>query len=278
MHQKKSLPVLVVFLSLGLVGGCNWFNSRDNLNRGVQAYQASNYPLAVEHFQAALEFDPEVPNAELYLGLSYAGQYVPQIPDTENFADLAIETYLSVLEREPDNTTAIGGLAAIYQSRLDLDNARSYYERWAEVDPENATAHYSAGSVNWHIVNLSNPELTLGDPLAALPLTAEETAMSEEELEAAMAAEDDDIRGLVEVGQQSLDRALELDGNYEDAMIFKNLLYRVLANMIPDDTEDEEALARREEFVALADEWFEEANQARIRNQEEAATEFGVVE
>ncbi len=278
MQHKKSLPALVVFLSLGLVGGCNWYNSRDNLNRGVQAYAASNYPLAVEHFQTALEFDPEVPNAELYLGLSYAGQYVPQIPDTESFADLAIETYLSVLDRDPENTTAIGGLAAIYQSRLDLDNAREYYERWAEVDPENPTAHYSAGSINWHIVNLSNPELVFDDPLATLPLTAEEEAMSEEELEAAMAAERDEITQLVEVGQQALDRAIELDENYEDALTMKNLLYRVLAHMIPVDTDDEEALARREELVALADEWFDEATAARERNQEEATAEFGVVE
>lgn len=277
MRQKKFL-LAVGLLSLGMLGGCNWLRARDSLNKGVQAYGASNYPSAVEFFTAALEADPEVPNAELYLGLSYAGQFIPNFstPENDRFAELAIETYESVLQREPENATAIGGLAAIYQSQLELDSAREYYQRWAQVSPEDATAHYSAGSINWHMLNISNPELTTGDPAASLPLTADQEAMNEEELAGDMAARRLEIAALVESGHQALDRAIELDPNYEDALTMKNLIYRISANMIPEDSEDESELARREELIALADEWFEEANQARIRNAEAAASEFGV--
>lgn len=279
LRHKKFLPAFVGLLSLSLLGGCNWLRARDNLNKGVQAYASSNYGSAVEYFQTALEFDPEVPNAELYLGLSYAGQFIPNFSTPENtrFAELAIETYESVLSKDPNNTTAIGGLAAIYQGMDDLDGASEYYQRWAGVSPDDPVAQYSAGSINWHIVGNIAPELAFG-PEAALPLTAEEEAMSEEELAAAQAAEREEIARLIEEGQQALDRSLELDPNYEDAMTFKNLFYRMSAEMIPADTEDEEQLARREELIALADEWFEEANQARARNAVEAASEFGVVE
>jgi hypothetical protein len=117
------------------------------------------------------------------------------------------------------------------------------------------------------------PELVYG-PDAALPLTAAEEAMSEEELDAAQAAKRQEILTLIEEGQQALDRALELDANYEDAMTFKNLLYRMLGNMIPEDTEDEEELARRDELFAQADEWYTAAAEARQRAAEEAASEF----
>ena len=108
MRQKKFL-LAVAILSLGLLGGCNWLRARDSLNKGVQAYGASNYPVAVEFFAAALEADPEVPNAELYLGLSYAGQFIPNFstPENNEFARLAIESYESVLAKDPNSTTAI---------------------------------------------------------------------------------------------------------------------------------------------------------------------------
>lgn len=267
---------VIGLVSFGLLSGCQWLEARDNLNKGVAAYGASNYSLAAEHFQTALELDPDLPNAELYLAMAYAQQYIPNFatPENELLAEQAIATYESVLEKDPANPTAIGGLASIYQNQDKLEEAREWYLRQVEVSPEDPVAHYSAGSIIWHIVGNIAPELALSDPTAALPLTAEEEAMSEEEYAAHIAERNAEIMTLVEDGQQALDRALELDPNYEDAMTFKNLLYRIEANMIPEDTENEQDLARREELIALAEEWIAEANAARVRNQEEAAADF----
>jgi tetratricopeptide (TPR) repeat protein len=279
MWQNKLQVAVMGLLSLALLGGCNWLGARDNMNKGVQAYGNSNYTAAVDYFSTAMELDPEVPNAELYLALSYAGQFIPNFPTPENnaVADQAIATYDSVLDKEPTNTTAIAGLASIYQGQDDLEGARRYYLLQAEISPENPVAHYSVGSINWNVVGNLAPELVYG-PDAALPLTAEQEAMSEEELAAEEAAEREEIMTLIEEGQQSLDLALELDPNYEDSMTFKNLLYRMAAGLIPEDTEDEEALARKEELVAQADDWFNQAMETRARNAEEAASEFGVVQ
>ena len=279
MRQKKLQVAVIGLLSLALLGGCNWLGARDNMNKGVQAYSASNYTAAVDYFSTAMELDPEVPNAELYLALSYAGQVIANFSTPENnaLADQAIATYESVLEKEPINTTAIAGLAAIYQGQDDLEGAREYYLLQAEISPENPVAHYSVGSINWNVVGNLAPELVYG-PEAALPLTAEQEALSEEELAAEQAAQRDEIMALIEEGQQALDLALELDPNYEDSMTFKNLLYRMSAGLIPEDTEDEEALARRQQLFAQADDWYEQALETRDRNAEAAASEFGVVQ
>jgi tetratricopeptide (TPR) repeat protein len=275
MRQKKLQLALVGLLSIGLLGGCNWLNSRDNFNKGVQAYSSSNYPAAADYFTEALALDPDIPNAELYLALSYAQQFIPNFSTPENnaMAQMAIDTYESVLSKDPANTTAIAGLAAIYQGLDDLEGARDYYLRQAEISPEDPVAQYSVGSINWNVVGNMAPELVYG-PDAALPLSAEEEAMSEEELEAAQAAKREEMVALIEEGQQALDRALELDPDYEDAMTFKNLLYRMLAGMIPEDTENEDELARREELIAQAEEWFAKADEARRLAAEEAASEF----
>ena len=189
MRQNKLQVTVIGLLSLALLVGCNWLNARDNMNKGVGAYSSSNYTAAVDYFSTALELDPEVPNAELYLALSYAGQFIPGFPTPENnvFAELAIATYQSVLDKAPRNTTAIAGLAAIYQGQDDLEGAREYYLLQAEISPENPVAHYSVGSINWNVVGNLAPELVYG-PDAALPLTAEQDDMSEEELAAEQAA------------------------------------------------------------------------------------------
>ena len=220
-------------MALGLVG-CDQLRARDNLNKGVRAYGESDYQGATAFFEEATQLDPELTNAELYLGMAYLQQFVPG-------ADLAIETFQSVLQKDPTNTTAIAGLASVYQNTNRLDLARESYLRQAEISPEDPVAHYSVGSVNWLLIFSGS----VVDP--------------------------EEVTSLIEEGQMHLDRALELRETYEDAMSYKNLLYRQAAELIPEDTEDEEALARREELVATADEWFDRALETRQRNAELAA-------
>lgn len=243
MRDKKLFFVLSGFLSLSILG-CDYLGARDNLNKGVRAYGESDYQGAAEFFREATALDPELTEAELYLGMAYLQQFVPgQVgPDNQRNADMAIQTFESVLQRDPNNTTAMAGLASIYQNTNQIDLARASYVRQAEIAPDDPVAHYSVGSVNWMMVFNKTVER---DP--------------------------EEIASLIEEGQMHLDRALELRGNYEDAMSYKNLLYRQAAELIPEDTEDEEALAQREELLAMADEWFNRALETRQRNAELAA-------
>jgi tetratricopeptide (TPR) repeat protein len=211
------------------------------MNNGVRAFRETNYSAAAEYFTQALEFDPEVPNGRLYLGLSYFQQYVPgmQSPENARVADQAIEVLEGILEGEPMNATAIAALASIYQNQLDLERAHDYYILQTQATPDDAVAFYSVGSVNWWI--LSTPSVAEG-------LT------------------DEDKMAYIEEAQEYLDRALELNPLHENAAVMKNLQYRQEALLIPDDTEDEELLARRDELIAMADEWFDRALEIREEN------------
>jgi hypothetical protein len=66
---------------------------------------------------------------------------------------------------------------------------------------------------------------------------------------------------LVNEGLEYLDKALALNSDYEDAMAYKNLLYREKARL----TENE---GEKTQLIAQADEWFNKALETRKRLQE----------
>jgi tetratricopeptide (TPR) repeat protein len=238
--QRLALAVLAL-LALASVS-CAKLQARDNLNKGVRAFRDAKYDAAINYFQEAIKLDPSLTNAELYLATAYSQQYIPgaQSEDNQKNADLAIQTFERVLQREPDNVSAVAGLASIYQNSTQLEKAREYYIKYTQLEPQNAEAHYGVGSVNWIIVfDKANP------------------APPERKTE------------LIEEGQTHLDRALSINPNYEDAMTYKNLLYREKANL----TQNEE---EKKQLIAQADEWFNKALDTRKKNAEKKAGPGGI--
>ena len=241
MRYTKLMLGFLAFLALGSAS-CAKLQARDNLNKGVRAFRDAKYEAAINYFQEAMKLDPTLTNAELYLATAYAQQFIPGATSEENQknADMAIKTFEQVLSREPQNVTAIGGLASIYQNTNDLQKARQFYLKDAELAPDDPVPHYAVGSVDWIIVfDKANPR------------PVEEQAM------------------LIEEGLQHLDRALTLNKDYEDAMSYKNLLYREKARLAENEQE-------KVQLIAQADEWFNKALETRKRNQEKKQSPGGI--
>jgi len=72
--------LLALFSSLG----CDKLKARDQLNKGVKAYKDNHYEQAITHFQKAVELDPALINARMYLATAYVSQYIPGVEDTAN--------------------------------------------------------------------------------------------------------------------------------------------------------------------------------------------------
>ena len=108
------VAVAAVILS---TAGCNKLRARDQLNRGVQAFKGANYEEAIEHFKNAVNLDSDLRVAKMYLATAYAQQYVPGVETPENLrnAQLAIEQYKQVLEKDPNNVTSLKGIAFLKQ-------------------------------------------------------------------------------------------------------------------------------------------------------------------
>ena len=65
--MRKVMLVLAVAALAVLGTSCNQLKARDQLNKGVQAFTAAQYPEAVERFKTAVELDPGFSAARLYL-------------------------------------------------------------------------------------------------------------------------------------------------------------------------------------------------------------------
>ena len=60
--------LLVLAIAASLTGvGCDKLRARDQLNKGVVAYKNAKYKDAIEHFKNAVDLDPNLTNARLYL-------------------------------------------------------------------------------------------------------------------------------------------------------------------------------------------------------------------
>jgi len=240
MIRKLGLLSALALIVLA-TASCQKLQARDNLNKGIKAFREGKFERAVEFFDNATKLDPELTNAELYLATAYAQQYIPDVdsPDNVKFAENAIKTFESVANKDPKNTNAIAGLAGMYQSLHKYEKAVEYYKKQTEIEPDNPVPYYAIGSTDWILVyNKQNP----------LP--------------------DDQKAVLVAEGLQYVDKALEKNPSYEEAMTYKNLLLRQKALLTKDPVE---AKALEDQ----ATEWFNKALAARKANEEKKASTAG---
>ena len=155
-HRSSRLLTLPLFTLLVLTTSCTTYNqlkARNELNKGVKQFTAQKYDIAAEHFALAVDMDPDLLNARLYLATTYRQAWVPGIRSTENLAqaDEAIKAFEEVLDRDPNNVNAMANIAGIYGGNDDPDNAKIWYRKRMEVEPDNPEPYYGIGTINWKL-------------------------------------------------------------------------------------------------------------------------------
>jgi tetratricopeptide (TPR) repeat protein len=267
---------VAALLVSGSLTGCKKLEARDNLNKGVTAFKNAKYPDAVQFFQRAIDLDPTFATARLYLATAYSNQYIPgaDSPDNVSNAKNALDNFRKVLETDPKNPTAIASIASLYYlesqgtTKLEdklarLDNAKEWYQKLTEVDPSNKEAFYSLGVIAWAKWyadwNKTRGETGMKAD-AAGPL-------KDKKAKAALKEKDSQ---LVEDAIKNLQKALDIDKEYDDAMVYLNLLFRERA-----DLADNEAGYKKD--IELADNWMQKALDTRKIKADRLPKNTGIV-
>ena len=245
--MRKFALILAVAAVAALGTSCTQLRARDQINKGVAAFKGAQYPEAVEHFKTAVELDPSFITARLYLATAYMQQYVPGSDEPENvkMATEALNQFNKVLEQKPNDTVAIASIASLFLNEKKWDDAEAEYRKLIAVDPNNKDAYYSIGFIVWskwyvpYQTARANANMKQEDPG---PIKDKKIR---EELKAKYDAVVDD-------GLKSLDKALALDPEYDDAMAYENLLVRERADLA-DNKKDYEAQ------IKVADDWVQKA-------------------
>src|SRR5580700_7118521 len=118
MFKSTSL-LAVLALALLAATGCTQLKSRDQINKGVNAFKNAQFPAAVEHFKTAIELEPDFTEARSYLGVAYMQQYVPgsEAPDNMKYAEEALKQFQAVLQEDPKNKIAAAYIATLMLSQ-----------------------------------------------------------------------------------------------------------------------------------------------------------------
>jgi tetratricopeptide (TPR) repeat protein len=262
---KIALAVAALAAIAVMTSGCSKLQARDHLNKGVQAFTNAQYPEAVEHFKTAVELDPGFAAARLYLATAYMQQYIPgsESPENMKMAQAAYDNFQKVLEQEPNNTTAIASIASLNLNQKKWDEAKQWYEKWTAVE-QNADAYYSLGFIAW-----SKWYPAYGTARAGLGMKQEDPGpikdkKVKEELKAKYGP-------IIESGLQSLDKALQINPEYDDAMAYENLLVRERADLA--DSKEE-----YEKQIKVADDWVQKALATKkIKAEKKSKTGGGIV-
>ena len=244
----RKLPLILAVTALAVLGSsCKMLQSRDQINKGVVAFKNAQYPEAVERFKTAVELDPSFITARLYLATAYMLQYIPgaDSPENNNMAKAALDQFQLVLQQEPKNTVAIGYIASLYLNQKKWDEARQWYQRLTSVDPNNADAYYSLGFIAW-----SEWYPIYGTARAKLGMKQEDPGpIKDKKVKEELKSQ---YGPVIDSGLQSLDKALQINPEYDDAMAYENLLIRERADLV--DTKEE-----YERQVKTADDWVTKA-------------------
>ena len=253
--RKVMLVLAVAGMALASIS-CQQLKARDQLNKGVQAFRNAQYPEAVEHFKVAVDLDPSFPVARLYLATAYMQQYIPgaNSPENKQMAQAAHDQFMKVLEQSPKDKVAMASIASLYLNEKEWDNAQQWFEKLIAIDPNNAEAYYSMGFIAW-----SKWFPAYGTAKANLGMKQEDPGPIKdkkvrEELKAKYGP-------VVDAGLAALDKALQINPEYDDAMAYENLLVRERADLM-DNRE------QWEKQIKVADDWFQKTVETRKRRQE----------
>lgn len=224
-----------------------------DLNMGVQVFKEAQFDRAIELFTKAKELDPSLINAQLYLATAYASRFIPGAPSEDNarIGKLATDAYKEVLQREPQNLSAIDGLASILYQRagqpFDADmfeESKSYHRKHLELKPQDPQPYYSIGVIDWALSYRGNAKLRQAFNQSVGGEGLRDTDPLPEVLRAEYVRE---FGGMIDEGIQALTGAMELKPEYDDAMVYLNLLYRRKADAV-------ESAAERARLTEIADE------------------------
>jgi tetratricopeptide (TPR) repeat protein len=267
----KLMSLAAVTLALFSSVGCDKLRARDQLNKGVEAYKNNHYEQAIDHFQQAVQLDPGLVNARMYLATAFVSQYIPGVdsPDNLRTAQQAIDEYQKVLDNptaaRDQKVNSAKGVAYLYLNEKKWDDAKKYYRMASDMDPNDAEPYYSVGVIDW--TACYQPRM---EERAKLGLRPEEN-LNPKNKDQKQVCDQLKVKNTPAIteGIDTLNKAISLRSDYDDAMAYLNLMYREKADVECDDP------AARAEDLKTADHWVDETLKAKKEKADKAAKNAG---
>ena len=136
--------LIVVAFMVGFVGceklKISNLQANYHLKKANRLYADESYKNATEEYEKALEYNPDLKSAYLYLGTSYSSLYRPMKTDERNkeYGENATEYLQKAYEAFPENENIIYALGDIYDKMGQFEEAEKNYLKILERAKEKA--------------------------------------------------------------------------------------------------------------------------------------------
>jgi tetratricopeptide (TPR) repeat protein len=149
-----ALLALAVFLP-----ACAQVQAKAAYQDGNKAYKEENFKKAIEHYERAIQYDPNMVEAYFYLGSSHQALYRPGRESAENTARLedAIKYFQKSIEINDASSenlqtvraNALGALTGIFSEdpKRDYELAKRYADELVKDDPNNQQNLYAMANL-----------------------------------------------------------------------------------------------------------------------------------
>ena len=259
MKLTARVPVTAGLLALLLTSatGCDHLRANDQINKGVSDFKNARYESATNHFQQAINLDPDNPNPRIYLATTYSSQVVPNLdtPENKKLAQNALDNFRLVLQKDPNNVVALKQIASIDRNTGKSEEAKADELKVIQLSPNDSEAYYTLGVIDWTQAYKNAVQTLQGEGL-------QDKGDGNLKLSKAGCAKLTALNGpLVASGMGYLQKAVDINPTYEEAMTYLSLMSRRKADLECGNTD------AVKKDLADADMWAQKNMGARKENE-----------
>jgi tetratricopeptide (TPR) repeat protein len=271
MHRPTTYLLALLVLTAPVLSGCNKVRARVELKKGNAFYSQESYAKALPQFQKGLELDPGATFAWRSVGLTALALYRPGDANEQNkeYERVAIDAFEKYLEDYPNDAKVHEYLLTMYVNSKQYDKAMAYIDRQIQEKPEKqgeleamkVSILTQTGQLEQaaQLAQKVSPEKR-AEMLYSVGVSAWDKVRNDAALDNAGKEK------MVDLGLNSIKQALDIRPEYFEAMVYYNLLYRQKADVTLDE-------AKKQEYIALANQWRDKAVELRKKSQAAAAAQ-----
>lgn len=248
--------------------GCASFNEHLAMKDAASFYKQGKWEDAAKKYEEALSINPYRPINYKYLGFCYWNMIEPgseaakditatrkaldafqkylqlvgkddQIQDyiinlyiNQNLLDEGVRFYESLLKDNPTDTRILFTLSQMYGKMGNFEKSLEYSLKKADLTPNDSAGYIYIAALCWQ------RSYNRQDSIA-------------------------DREKIVNMGLPNIDKAINLDPKNSTAYVYKGLLLRQLSEINKLKAEDEKDKRKKKDYLALADDYLEKANEVR---------------
>jgi tetratricopeptide (TPR) repeat protein len=252
MRRLAVTPILLTMAAAALLSGCSKLQARMELNKGTSYYKNEKYQDALIQFQKGLALDPGLKRHWRSVALSAMVLYRPGVdtPDNMKYYTITVDAFKKYLEAYPQDAKAQDYLIATFVNANKYEEVLKYLQEDLKKHPGDIKDHKAIVSIylrtqriqeayDWIVGHIPNAE---AEPYYLVSVYSWDKANRDPSLTP------EDRSKFVELGLKSVDKAVKMQPEYFDAMVYYNLLYREKAKLQTDEKV-------KQEYFDKADEW-----------------------